>query len=142
MDRETDPSWGEVVTILRVIRGWNRRQLGRAVGVTGAAISRYEKGSRWTPVARLAAAMGFPPHLVERTRSFLRWAHAARNSYSAAGGLDLPARIDVAAGELGLWLEDLAREGLAPAVAPAPPRSAAAAPLAWWQKASPGSSRP
>jgi transcriptional regulator with XRE-family HTH domain len=139
MDRETDPSLGEVVTILRVIRGWNQRQLGDAAGVSGATISRYEDGTRSAPVGRLAAAMGFPLHLVERTLSFLRWTHAARGSREAAGGLDLPARIDVAAGELGLWLEDLAREGLAPAVAPA--QGLAAAAPAWWQKASPGSDR-
>jgi transcriptional regulator with XRE-family HTH domain len=139
MDRETDPSLGEVVTILRVIRGWNQRQLGDAAGVSGATISRYEDGTRSAPVGRLAAAMGFPPHLVERTLSFLRWAHAARGSRLAAGGLDLPARIDVAAGELGLWLEDLAREGLATAVAPA--EGVAAAMPAWWQKASPGPGR-
>jgi transcriptional regulator with XRE-family HTH domain/tetratricopeptide (TPR) repeat protein len=139
MDRETDPSLGEVVTILRVIRGWNQRQLGDAAGVSGATISRYEDGSRSAPVGRLAAAMGFPMHLVERTLSFLRWAQAARGSREAAGGLDLPARIDVAAGELGLWLEDLAREGLAPAVAPA--QGPAAVAPAWWQKASPGSDR-
>src|SRR6202051_3731131 len=139
MDRETDPSLGKVFPILRVIRGWNQRQLGDAAGVAGATISRYEDGTRSAPVGRLAAAMGFPPHLVERTLSFLRWAHAARGSRLAAEGLDLPARIDVAAGELGLWLEDLAREGLAPAVAPA--QGLAAAASAWWQKASPGSCR-
>jgi transcriptional regulator with XRE-family HTH domain len=139
MDRETDPSLGKVVTILRVIRGWNQRQLGDAAGVSGATISRYEDGTRSAPVGRLAAAMGFPLHLVERTLSFLRWAHAARGSRLDAGGLDLPARIDVAAGELGLWLEDLAREGLAPAVVPG--QGLAAAAPAWWQKASPGSDR-
>src|SRR6202521_1982310 len=140
MDRETDPSLGEVVTILREIRGWNRPQLADPAGLPGSATSRYEEGTRSAPVARLAAAMGFPPHQVERTRSFLRWAHAARLSHLAAGGLDLPACLDVVAGELGSWLEDLAREGLAPAVAPSPPRGVAAAPSPWWHKASPGSS--
>lgn len=139
MDRGADPPWGEVITILRVIRGWNQRQLGHAAGVTGATISRYEDGTRSAPVGRLAAAMGFPPHLIERTLSFLRWAHAARGSL-ADDGLDLPARIDVAAGELGLWLEDLAREGLAPAVAPSPAQGPTAAAPEWWQKASPVSS--
>jgi transcriptional regulator with XRE-family HTH domain len=139
MDRETDPSLGKVVTILRVICGWNQRQLGDAAGVSGATISRYEDGTRSAPVGRLAAAMGFPPHLVERTLSFLRWAHAAQGSRLAAGGNDLPARIDVAAGELGLWLEDLAREGLAPAIAAA--QGLAAAVPVWWQKARAGSDR-
>ena len=139
MDRETDSSLSKVVTILRVIRGWNQRQLGDAAGVSGATISRYEDGTRSAPVGRLVVAMGFPLHLVERTLSFLRWAHAARGSRLDAGGLDLPARIDVAAGELGLWLEDLAREGLAPAVVPG--QGLAAAAPAWWQKASPGSVR-
>ena len=118
MDREADPSLGEALTILRVIRGWNQRQLGRAAGVSGATISRYEDGTRLAPVGRLAAAMGFPPHLVERTRSFLRWAHAARESHVAAGDLALPSRIDAVTGELRLWIEDLAREGLTPAVTP------------------------
>jgi hypothetical protein len=44
MDREAAPPWGEVVTILRVIRGWNRRQLADAAGLSGGAISRYEEG--------------------------------------------------------------------------------------------------
>src|SRR5258708_9774803 len=136
MAREADPSSGEVVTILREIRGWNQRQLAAAAGVSGATISRCEDGTRPAPIARLAAAMGFPPHVVERTRSFLRWAHAAG---AAAGGLALPGRIDVVAGELGGWLDDLAREGLAPAVAPLPHSPPAPVP-AWWQQASPGSS--
>jgi transcriptional regulator with XRE-family HTH domain len=81
--------------------------------------------------------MGFPPHLVDRTLSFLRWARAAREAHLAAGTLPLPGRIDALAGELGLWLEDLAREGLAPAVDPPSPTTAAAGTPAappWWQK--------
>jgi transcriptional regulator with XRE-family HTH domain len=137
MDREADPPWGEVVTILRVIRDWNQRQLADAAEMSPPAISRYEAGGRPAPVRRLAAAMGFPLHLLDRTRSFLRWAKAAREAHLAAGTLALPERIDVFAGELGLWLEDLAREGLAPAVAPpsqeASPAATAAPP--WWHKA-------
>jgi transcriptional regulator with XRE-family HTH domain len=131
-----DPSWGQVVAVLRVIRGWNQRQLADAAGVSGAAISRYEEGGRPAPVGRLAAVMGFPPHLVERTLSFLRWAGAARDSHLAAGSLALPARIEIIAGELGLWLETVAREGLAPTVAPAALGSTTVAltvPV-WWEK--------
>jgi transcriptional regulator with XRE-family HTH domain len=137
MDREADPPWGEVVTILREIRGWNQRQLAEAAGLSESAVSRYEEGTRPPPVGRLAAAMGFPPHLLDRTLSFLRWARAAREAHLAAGALPLPDRIEVVAGELGRWLEDLAREGLASVVAPPSPAAAATDPAtpAWWQKA-------
>jgi transcriptional regulator with XRE-family HTH domain len=136
-----DPSWGQVVAVLRVIRGWNRRQLADAARVSGGAISRYEKGNRPAPVGRLAAAMGFPPHLIERTLSFLRWANAARVAHLATSTFALPGRIEVVAGELGLWLENLARDGFAPAVA-RPPQGASVTEaverpaLSWWEKAS------
>jgi transcriptional regulator with XRE-family HTH domain len=116
MDREATPAPGEVVTILRVIRGWKQRQLAEAVGMSAAAISRYEDGDRPAPVARLTAAMDFPFHLIDRTLSFVRWARAARESYLRAGTLALPERIDAVAVELGLWVESLVRDGLAPAL--------------------------
>jgi transcriptional regulator with XRE-family HTH domain len=144
MGREADPPWGEVVKILRVIRDWNQRQLAGAAGMSASAISLYEEGARQAPVHQLIAAMGFPPHLDDRTLSFLRWARAARQAHLAAGTLALPERIDVFAGDLGFWLEDLAREGLAPAAAPPSPATAAAgaatAAPAWWQK--PGAAPP
>ncbi|HYL72053.1 MAG TPA: helix-turn-helix transcriptional regulator, partial [Candidatus Dormibacteraeota bacterium] len=138
-----DPSWGQVVAVLRVIRGWNQRQLADAAGVSGGAISRYEEGGRPAPVGRLAAVMGFPPHLAERTLSFLRWARAARGSHLAAGSLALPGRIEIIAGELGLWLETVAREGLAPAAATTRQESPTVALTvpAWWEKPIPAASR-
>jgi transcriptional regulator with XRE-family HTH domain len=133
MDREAAPAPGEVVTILRIIRGWKQRQLAQAVGISAAAISRYEDGDRPAPVARLAAAMDFPPHLPDRTLSFVRWARAARESHLAGGTLALPERIDAVASELGLWLENLLRKGLAPALG-TPARPVAAIPE-WWHQA-------
>src|SRR5215472_2095873 len=113
-----DPSWGLVVTILRLIRGWNQRQLAEASGMSASAISLYEDGERTAPVGRLVTAMGFPPHLAERTLAFLRWAKAAQESHLAAGTLALSGRIEIVAGELGLWLEQLALEALGRAVSP------------------------
>jgi transcriptional regulator with XRE-family HTH domain len=137
MDHEADPPWGEVVMILRVIRDWNRRQLADAAELSPAAISRYEEGTRSAPVGRLLETMGFPPHLADRTLSFLRWARAAREAHLAAGTLGVPGGIDIIAGEIGLWLENLARAALAPAVVPPASETTAPAgtePPSWWQK--------
>jgi transcriptional regulator with XRE-family HTH domain len=49
---------------LREERGLDRRQLGEAAGVTGAAIGTWESGKRWpTPgnLIALAAALGVEP---------------------------------------------------------------------------------
>jgi transcriptional regulator with XRE-family HTH domain len=131
-----DPSWGQVVTVLRVIRGWNRRQLATATSMSESAISRYEEGSRPAPLGRLVAAMGFPPHLADRTMSFLRWASAASEQHPGAGTLAAPGRIEVIATELGLWLERVAREGLAAAADPSSEEGPAAASGSppWWHK--------
>jgi transcriptional regulator with XRE-family HTH domain len=134
MEPPADPPWDDVVTILRVIRGWNQRELADALAVSESAISRYEDGSRPPPLGRLVAAMGFPPHLPDRTLSFVRAARAARESYLVARTLPQPGRIDVIAGEAGLWLETLTRDALGLVLDGAWMSDGSAVP-AWWTKA-------
>jgi transcriptional regulator with XRE-family HTH domain len=109
MQPAVDPPWGEVLAILRVIRGWKQRRLAEAAETSASAISRYEAGERTVPLGRLVAAMDFPPHVAGRALSFLRWAKAARASHLEVDRDALPLQIDVLAADVGVWFEDLLR---------------------------------
>jgi transcriptional regulator with XRE-family HTH domain/tetratricopeptide (TPR) repeat protein len=109
MQPAVDPPWGDVLAILRVIRGWKQRRLAEAAETSASAISRYEAGERTVPFGRLVAAMDFPPHVAGRTLSFLRWARAARESHLDVDRDALPLQIDVLAADVGVWFEDLLR---------------------------------
>jgi transcriptional regulator with XRE-family HTH domain/tetratricopeptide (TPR) repeat protein len=109
MQPAVDPPWGEVLAILRVIRGWKQLRLAEAAGTSASAISRYEAGERTVPLDRLIAAMGFPPHLPRRTLSFLRCVRAAREAQLESGRGALPLQIEVLAADVGIWIEKLIR---------------------------------
>jgi transcriptional regulator with XRE-family HTH domain len=135
MGSEADPPLGEVVTILRLVRGWNQRQLADAAGLSESAISLYERDEREVPIGPLVATMGFLPHLPDCTRSFARRVRAAREAHLAAATLPLAGWIDLFAGELAIWLEGVTREGLAPAPAsPVQDDPADARVVPWWQR--------
>jgi transcriptional regulator with XRE-family HTH domain len=130
------PSWAKALTILRLVRRWNKVRLAQAAGLSNSAISRYEKALRQPKpeeVRRLVAAMGYPPPLWDRALSFVAAAgEAAGASDSAAGSGNADARIDSIAGEAGRWMEELVRDAVTEALAeahgrtgrpPAPPAS-------------------
>jgi transcriptional regulator with XRE-family HTH domain len=138
MEQQEDGSWREALVVLRLIRDWTQNDLADATGLSYSAISRYEGGSRPASpdlLRELVAAMGFPPHLLARTRSFLRWARAAGASYLTGGRVALPVRIDLLAGEAGLWMETLATDALHPVLAGVPSPAAAPPAPPWWAKA-------
>jgi len=68
---------GQVLKLLRFVRGWEQRQLARAAKVRGHWVGEYESGRRPEPeeLRRLVAAMGFPPDAVERAQRFLAGLH-------------------------------------------------------------------
>jgi transcriptional regulator with XRE-family HTH domain len=120
MVEHSAPPWGEALTVLRLIRGWNKARLAKAAGVSVSAISRYEGSSRTASrdvERRLLAAMRFPPHLLDRTLAFIESVRAAREARLAAGVGALAARIDLVVGEAGLWIEELTRDVLGEALA-------------------------
>jgi transcriptional regulator with XRE-family HTH domain len=138
MEQREDGSWREALVVLRLIRDWTQNDLADAAGLSFSAISRYEGGSRPASpdlLRELVAAMGFPPHLLARTRSFLRWARAAGASYLADGRVALAVRIDLLEGEAGLWMESLAADALNPVLAGIPSPAAAPPAPPWWAKA-------
>jgi transcriptional regulator with XRE-family HTH domain len=123
----SDPQFpGDVLTQLRLIRGWSQKELAAAAGLTQAVISRYERAKPgkpaipWTVLRRLVAAMGLPLQLVPRAVAFLdesrqTWALAA------SGGTDDPlaAEVDALAAELAQGWETLTRSTLTRYVAAA-----------------------
>jgi transcriptional regulator with XRE-family HTH domain len=130
MAPEAPVGCGEALTVLRLIRGWNQRRLADAARLSESAISLYEAGQRPAPVSRLLAAMGFPPHALDRTLSFLRSARAAHAANQLPETATGPAAIDLFAYDVGLWLEQVIRAGLtcATAASSSAPSPAAEAP--------------
>ncbi len=60
---------GLLLQWLRAVRGWDQSQLGAAVGISQASISRYEKGEvpvRPEALERITAAVGLPVWFVKR----------------------------------------------------------------------------
>ncbi len=62
---------GEIIAINRRIRGWTQKELAAILGVSHAAVSRWENGNRHPEprrVAPLAMALGVPAEmLAQRT---------------------------------------------------------------------------
>jgi transcriptional regulator with XRE-family HTH domain len=108
----SDPSWAEVLTILRTIRRVTQREL-EASGFKRGSISHLERGRlKATPerLGRLVEAMGLPPEILDRTLAFVEAARAATVSSppgSVAGALRAQIA-DIAAAE-GRAMEGFAR---------------------------------
>jgi transcriptional regulator with XRE-family HTH domain/tetratricopeptide (TPR) repeat protein len=125
MTRESGPPWPEVVAILRLIRRWTPDQLAAAAGLKPRSVQALERGDRpldRPAVAHLAATMGFPPRLLDRTAAFVDRARAVlAPDASTAQTPDIArqARIASLAATAGQWFEDLTRTGLSGALVPA-----------------------
>lgn len=140
MTRDSGPPWREVLAILRLIRRWTPDQLAAAAGLKPRSVQAHERGDR--PLDRpgmvhLAAAMGFPPRLLDRTAAFVERTRAVLSTPDApAAGAARHARIASVAAAAGQWFEDLTRTGLNGALVPAaavspdppPPLAPAASP--------------
>jgi transcriptional regulator with XRE-family HTH domain len=95
----------QALRVLRLIAGMEREELGRAVGLTGAAIQSYELDTRDPPapaLTRLLDAMDLPVEVFDRTVRFLAAARASLRWYAREGAGSPRARIDdLAAAEAG-----------------------------------------
>jgi transcriptional regulator with XRE-family HTH domain len=106
--------WGRLVKTLRVLRGWSRRQLAKAVGVHKATIDKQEQGlSRPTPEtkAQIENALGIEGHsgevgayLAELQQTLLRPERRRSGGEALQVGLEASRRMQAA-----LWagLEEL-----------------------------------
>ena len=125
MSRESGPPWPEVVAILRLIRRWTPDQLTAAAGLKPRSVQALERGDRpldRPAVAHLAATMGFPPRLLDRTAAFVdrsRAVLAPDASTASTPDIARQARIAGVAAAAGQWFEDLTRTGLSGALVPA-----------------------
>ena len=75
------PPVGDALTMLRLIRGWDRRELAQAAGLSLAAITRYEHGRTKPSLPRLQqvlAALDFPAGVYDRSLQFVGSALDAR----------------------------------------------------------------
>jgi transcriptional regulator with XRE-family HTH domain len=115
-----EPDWGEALAALRIIRGWTQRRLEEAVGLGHSTVSSYELGNRAPQLAlvrQMVAAMGFPARFLDRARSVVRGAKAARQLYRDPARGTAAACIEVMAAAAGREREDLVRVALAAALA-------------------------
>jgi transcriptional regulator with XRE-family HTH domain len=106
--------WGTVLTVLRVSRGWSQKQLAAAAGIKSDVVSDYERHGQDRPPDRLhalAAVMGYPPQVIDRTVAFLNGlTSSVQLAAKGPGSLDLAAQVDLLAGEIGQSWQDLARD--------------------------------
>jgi transcriptional regulator with XRE-family HTH domain len=101
---------GDVLAILRIVRGWNQRTLAVAAQVRPATLSNFERGKKPLPtptLERLLAVMGLPPALLARTLAFLEDARSARRPPDSVAE-----EIEAAAAAFGRASADLYRRGL------------------------------
>ncbi len=111
------PPWARALKVLRLIRRWNRTQLGRAAGLSASAITRYEKGNRQPEeMRRLVAVMGYPLLLWERTLAFVASIEGVQPEDSAPSDTALPTRIDALVSDAGRWANEVVREALTAAL--------------------------
>ncbi len=107
------PPWAKALKVLRLIRRWNRAQLGRAAGLSASAITRYEKGNRRPEEVRsLVSVMGYPPLLWERTLAFVASTEGEHPNQTAPGETAPSPRIDALVGDAGRWVNEVVREAL------------------------------
>jgi transcriptional regulator with XRE-family HTH domain len=110
-----DPDWGRALAILRHIRGWRQGRLAAAIGIGSSTLSCYELGTRPAPMPVLrqaVVAMGFPPHLLDRAHSLVRWTSAARRLSSDPAD-SAGAHAEMMAANAGAFVEDRVRQALA-----------------------------
>lgn len=72
-----DPTLRLALAVLRIARGWGQKQLGAATGLHPRTISALERGRTdltYGECARLAAALGYSPAVLDRALSFVRLA--------------------------------------------------------------------
>jgi tetratricopeptide (TPR) repeat protein len=72
---------GDVLSILRIVRGWNQRALAAAAQMRPATLSNFERGEKPLPtptLERLLAVMGLPSAMLARTLAFLEEARSTR----------------------------------------------------------------
>jgi transcriptional regulator with XRE-family HTH domain len=127
MAQQSGPPWKEVLAILRVIRHWSPKQLAAAAGLKPRSILGYERTGERTldrpTLCQLAAAMGFPAGVLDRTAAFVERARVGlEESEPRTREAARQARIARVAAQTGQWYEDVARAGLTAAVAEAAPR--------------------
>jgi transcriptional regulator with XRE-family HTH domain len=112
---EEDPTWGEALAILRMVRGWTQGRLGDAVDIVHSTVSTYELGTRIAPMAllrQMVAAMGLPAYLLDRAHSLLLWARAARQLRREPGDGSATALAELMAARAGCAREELTRMAL------------------------------
>ncbi len=122
MVQETSPPWAEVVTILRLVRGWTQAELARAVALKEDTIRAFERGVRTPPPAtrrRLLLAMGFPVTLLDRTLRFVLSALPTRDLQGRKAEEFAPPQIEALLVRVGIWSEELSRQILGQAIAEA-----------------------
>ncbi len=109
----TDLPLGAILAVLRIVRGWSQLELARAAGMRPGTISEYERGKKPLPLRtleRLAAVMGYPPAMIERTRAFIQEARSTAGPVQP--GESFSRQIDVFAAGFGRSYEDFARTWL------------------------------
>jgi transcriptional regulator with XRE-family HTH domain len=101
---------GDVLAILRIVRGWNQRTLAVAAQMRPATLSNFERGEKPLPtptLERLLAVMGLPSALLARTLAFLDEARSAPPPADSVAE-----EIEAAAAAFGKASADLYRRGL------------------------------
>lgn len=74
MPRQSSPDLGAVLKFLRMARGWQQGELGKAAGIPGSLLSDYEQGRKTLSRKRLeslVALLGYSPDLIETTLAYL-----------------------------------------------------------------------
>jgi transcriptional regulator with XRE-family HTH domain len=74
------PPWGESISILKVVRGWERKELAEAVGRPEETLANYESGKtvpKQAVLQELVTAMGFPCTALESAMALV---HSARGA--------------------------------------------------------------
>src|SRR5258708_36244002 len=78
----------EILAVLREIRGWSSEEIAAASGLKLRTVHAYERDER-TPdeptMRRLAAAMGFPATVLERTAAFIERMQASLGDAKTSG---------------------------------------------------------
>lgn len=102
--RPTPTLEGQILAVLRTIRGWTQRQLEQAAGLRRDAISDFERGKVQLlrdELQRLVLILGFAPCLIERAASFIRLAGSLNGAGAPLPDGPLHQRIELVAARAG-----------------------------------------